>query len=860
MDEHALLPSRSNQQSVLTATRSTSADDLERAFCDTLSELTGSGTVTADSNFFEDLHADSLTMAHFCARVRKRPDLPSVSMRDIYRYPTASRLATALADAAPTPAAPTELVVPAVAETPVERPTTATTGQYVLCGALQLLAFLAYVYAGALAFSVGYDWISAGSGVVELYLRSLAVGGVAFVVICTLPVAAKWLLVGRWTPRRIPIWSLGYFRFWLVKVLIRSSPLVLMVGSPVYVLYLKALGARIGRGVAIFSVDVPVCTDLLTVGDGTVIRKDAHFSCYRGQAGMIETGTVTIGRDAVVSESTVLDIDTALGDGAQLAHASSLHAGQRVPDGQRWHGSPGQPTEVDFSLVEPASCSAARRFAFGAAQLLTVLVVYMPLALGGVAVAVAEMSRLTGAVGATVTTSSPVIQVLLTSLVVFAAVVLAGVLAVFVLGRLMHLAFTPGRVYPLYGFHYSLHRSVTRLTNVRFFNELFGNSSYVVPYLQRLGYDVSRAEQTGSNFGTEFKHETPYLVSVGRGTMVADGLSVMNAEYSSTSFRLAPTAIGAHNFLGNRIAYPSRGRTGDNCLLATKVMVPIDGPVRTDVGLLGSPSFEIPRSVERDARFDHYKSGDALAEKLAAKNRYNLATMGLFLLTRWLHFLGLTAVFFVTDFYHRYGVHAVAAEVVLALLFSMVYCGLLERAAAGFRPLSPHFCSIYDPYFWWHERFWKFEMNPRLVKLLGGTPFKNVLSRLLGVRLGRRVFDDDCSMPERTLVSVGDDCTLNAGSVIQSHSQEDGAFKSDHIVIGNGCTVGAGALVHYGSTLGDASVVAPDAFLMKGTEVVPETRWAGNPAREVGRASARPALEPAQHRRATPAPAAVGPR
>ncbi|MBP0661638.1 hypothetical protein J8J07_22230, partial [Mycobacterium tuberculosis] len=48
------------------------------------------------------------------------------------------------------------------------------------------------------------------------------------------------------------------------------------------------------------------------------------------------------------------------------------------------------------------------------------------------------------------------------------------------------------------------------------------------------------------------------------------------------------------------IYYPPDGQTGDNCLLGTKVMIPIDGPVRENVGLLGSPSFEIPRMVNRD--------------------------------------------------------------------------------------------------------------------------------------------------------------------------------------------------------------------------------------------------------------------
>ena len=82
------------------------------------------------------------------------------------------------------------------------------------------------------------------------------------------------------------------------------------------------------------------------------------------------------------------------------------------------------------------------------------------------------------------------------------------------------------------------------MTNVKFFTQLFGDSSYIVYYLRGLGYDLSRVEQTGSNFGTEVGHETPYLCSVGSGTMVADGLSIINADFSSSSFRVSRVSIG----------------------------------------------------------------------------------------------------------------------------------------------------------------------------------------------------------------------------------------------------------------------------------------------------------------------------
>jgi non-ribosomal peptide synthetase-like protein len=118
-------------------------------------------------------------------------------------------------------------------------------------------------------------------------------------------------------------------------------------------------------------------------------------------------------------------------------------------------------------------------------------------------------------------------------------------------------------------------------------------------------------------------------------------------------------------------------------------------------------------------------------------------------------------------------------------------------------------------------------------KILDGTPFKNLAWRLLGARIGKRVFDDGCAITEKTLVAVGDDCTLNAGSKLQCHSQEDGTFKLDRITVGAGCTLGVGALVHYGVTMGDGAVLAPDSFLMKGEEMPQHARWGGNPAREI---------------------------
>lgn len=492
--------------------------------------------------------------------------------------------------------------------------------------------------------------------------------------------------------------------------------------------------------------------------------------------------------------------------------------------------------------MPPARCGTLRRTWFGLGTLLQLLFLYIPLAVGGMYMLFTAVPAIGDRLDPDTEDLAPV-QLLtdaaLLSLVLFVGFIVVGLGVLYTLPRLLRLFVRPDRVYPLYGFHYALHRTTARLTNVKFFAWLFGDSSFVVHYLRGLGYDLSHVEQTGSNFGTEVQHETPLLVSVGSGTMVADGLSILNADYSSTSFRLSKVSIGPRNFLGNNIAYPVGGRTGENCLLATKVMIPLDGEIRQGVGLLGSPCFEIPRSVDRDARFDHLREGEELGTRLRAKNHYNLRSMAWWLLARWLHVFVLTLFALATvDLYGMAGHVVIGAYLALTLAFSTAYYIVLERCMTRFRGLRPQLCSIYDRDFWRIERLWK--VPSQWLNIFNGTPFKSLVWRLMGVRVGRMVFDDGCYITDRTLAVIGDECTLNAGSKVQCHSQEDGTFKSDFIRLGAGTTLGVSAHVHYGVTMGEGSVLVSDSFLMKGEEVPPGARWGGNPAVEMPAADGPP--------------------
>jgi len=605
----------------------------------------------------------------------------------------------------------------------------------------------------------------------------------------------------------------------------RSSPIVAFVGTPLYTLYLRLMGAKIGRNVSIASRHGPVCADMISIGDDTILRKDTIVLGYRAQSNFIHIGSVEIGTNAFVGEASVIDINTTMGDGTQLGHASSLQSGQRIPEGKRYHGSPAVETTSNYCPLENKDPGAWRRAAYSAVELAALFLVAVP-----APILAYRFWEQYAAVSGIALESSFWSLIGFSSIAYFGALVVA-LAAVYVIPRLCMLFLEPGRVYRTFGFHHMLQNIILQTSNSHFFCVLFGDSSFVTRYMSYVGWNLNKVEQTGSNMGTNQRHDNPFLSNIGSGTMVSDGMSMINMRMSAGAFQLAESKIGANNYLGNDIFYPPEGRTGVNVLLGTKTMIPIDGPVRENVGLLGSPPFEIPRMVERDRDMNAAFDEETRRARLRMKNRYNFVTAVLFLAARWFSVVAAVALWAAAlVYYDSSGVFALFAASVAISAGYILFFVLLERVSLKFKRLEPKLASIYDPYFWSHERHWKLSESP-ITSLFSGTPFRPMMFRAMGMKIGRKVFDCSRSVTERTLTEVGDYTNLNEGSVLQAHSLEEGVFKSGHIRIGNGCSIGPGAFVHYGVTMGDRVVLDADSFLMKGETVESFTGWRGNPAK-----------------------------
>jgi len=809
---------------------------LETTVAEVLAKVLRLEVVSVDDNVFDDLGGDSLRLTEFVYALDARLPAAGVSIRDVYLNPTVARLASAVqARGASTRHGPKTSAVRAAV-----RP---SRFQHALCGAFQ---FLYYAVVATFWTVIGielYRWEVAAATYEDGYIRLVTGATLLLAISILLPVIMKWTLVGRCREERIPLWSLRYFRFWVVRQLIQSCPLVLFRGQPVYNWYLRLLGARIGRGASINARFPPACPDLLEVGAGAVLAKDCMAQTYRAERGEIATGRVGIGRNAYVGEGSILDIGVRIGHHGQLAHASSLQSGQSIADGERAWGSPAVPTQDAFAPVVEGLSGGWRPAIYTTIVFAALLLVVVPL-IEAVGIAthfllsphVPELTNLA--------ITEALLVVVGLAFGTYIAGLIIGLIVVGLIPRVLVLMLRAGAVYPTYGFHYAVAGFVSWLSNSYVYNVIFGDSSFIVYYQRLIGFDLGVVRQTGSNFGSHQRHDIPTLCRVGSGTMVSDGLSMINVRQSAGAFVLSRAAIGDGSFLGNHVIYVADARLGENNLIATKAMVPVSGPILSDRGILGSPPFEIPRRVVAVQAFDPLASTPAVAGRLAAKNRHNVITLALYLLLMWGATLVSTAsAVAIYQAYAAFGVAGVFLVVAASLLVVPAYLVLIEVWGPGRMTLTPKTCTIHDLHFFRVERYWKMGETP-LKFLFKGTPFRPLIYRLLGVRVGSMVFDDGCAITEKELVEIGDHCCLNEATSLQSHSLEDGLFKSDHIKLADRCTLGPAAFVNYGVRISADATVLADSFLMKGSVVGRGQTWCGNPGRANGHAETERAANP----------------
>jgi acetyltransferase-like isoleucine patch superfamily enzyme len=125
--------------------------------------------------------------------------------------------------------------------------------------------------------------------------------------------------------------------------------------TPLWTMYLRLNGARIGRGVYVNSLEV-MDHNLLELEEGVVIGAGAHLSGHTVEAGFVKTGTVHLGRNVTIGVGSVVGIDVTIGPGTQVGALSLVPKHSHLAAGALYAGIPVQ--RID------ASTHRDRRLAF----------------------------------------------------------------------------------------------------------------------------------------------------------------------------------------------------------------------------------------------------------------------------------------------------------------------------------------------------------------------------------------------------------------------------------------------------------------------------------------------------------------
>ena len=313
------------------------------------------GAIPFDADFFTDLGGHSLLAARFVSVVRETPRLASITLQDLYTHRSLRALGLHLDGRAEVDETPRDL---SFTPPPLMR--------RILCGIAQAIAMpfiLAIVTSQWLGVFVSYMLITTPDA--TLFEEAVALLGVYMcinVATVVVSIGGKWLVLGRTRPGRYPLWGVYYYRWWLAQRLMGLTHAKWFQVSPLMRLYLAALGAKIGPDALIGEYDAGAI-DLVSIGAGASLGGKLKLANARVEGNELIIGSITIGADAYIGTSCVIEENVVIADGAALEDLSSVPAGAHIGMGEIWNGSPARRTGVvnEAELDRPATASPGRR-------------------------------------------------------------------------------------------------------------------------------------------------------------------------------------------------------------------------------------------------------------------------------------------------------------------------------------------------------------------------------------------------------------------------------------------------------------------------------------------------------------------
>ncbi len=794
-------------------------------------DVLGLKVVPFEADFFTDLGGHSLLAARFISEIRKTPSLAGVALGDIYAARTLRRLAETLQERAQLGGG--ERVDIGFTPVPLRR--------RFLCGLAQAIA-LPFIIAIVTAQWIGLLLSSIflvradtplWQEVIILcgVFVSLNLGAKLFVVVL------KWLVIGRTKPGVYPLWGAYYFRIWLMQRIIHLTAHKFLQGSPMMSLYLRALGAKIGRDAMIHEFEEGAI-DLVSIGDRASVGTKVKLANIEVIGDKVHVGRIDLGNDAHIGNGAVIGYNVRIGDGAMIGDLTSIASGTSVPAGEEWSGSPG--VKIGMAEAHPLPphpmlgpvANAVRGVGFFIAYNISLIVGLLP-----IFPAFYVLYHFEGWVSSDPNYNLPWGMVVLYSVPAALTLILASMGIVVVLRwLLMPFRVQPGQMSVFGGFYFR--KWVVSLSTEAILETL--NSLYATVYMRNwyrlMGARIGKGTEISASFAGRYD-----LIEMGRDNFIGDEAVFGDEEIRGGWMTLKRLKTGDRCFFGNSAVVPQGSVVEDDALIGVKSALPPSLHVKAGETWLGSPSIQLPtRQRVTSAAGTTYEPtrGSRLGRAVfeAIHTAFPIAAL--------ITMAYITAEIIAAPFDEgRWG-----TVLLYFLCAGLITSGIMYSMAVAFKwTLMGVYRPIMKPMWsWWAMRteavavFYGGLASKVLLEYLRGTPFLPWMLRPFGTKVGKGTWINSTDICEFDCTEIRDHAVINMGACPQTHLYEDRIMKVGRIVIGEGVTIGTGSTVLYDTTIGDFAQIRPLTLVMKGESIPAHSVWAGIPAQSVPVAGPEP--------------------
>jgi len=566
--------------------------------------------------------------------------------------------------------------------------------------------------------------------------------------------------------------------------------------------------------------------DLITIGADVSLSSQTNLNNAFVEDGLLKLRRITLGDHAYIGSSAIISGDSHVKDWGELQDLSFLPPGKTIHEGEVWRGSPAVFKEKKniADLPQPLEVSTFTRRKYKVIFILCMMmfpvIILLPLL-----PTVIEINRMDNAApdyNFNYMVNVPVLAILYICLFALETIVLA---------RILQRGIKPGK-YSVYSTFYVRKWFADQLMSLSLIvmHPIYA-TVYVAAYFRALGAKIGKGTEisTASNV-------THPLLEIGDGAFVADAVSLGESDIRGQQLILDKTTIGTRSFVGNSALIPQGYHLNNNMLIGVLSVPPDEQQMAHETARdwFGSPAIPLPRRQESTP------FGDELTIN---PNNYRRFARGVVEFIRII--LPESAIICFSIFFIAYAHDLIVDEPLWKIVlyfpfYYLFYMGLpaflvtlvlkwlfIGRYKAQQKPM-------------WSWGVWKSEAVtstyealaiPFLLDYLQGTPWLPPLMRLLGVKIGKRVWMNTTDITEFDMVTICDDAALNQDCGPQTHLFEDRVMKIGAVKIGARSSIGAGTIILYDSELGDDTRIEALSLVMKGERLSPGTDWIGSPVK-----------------------------